>query len=295
MPIMLVYVRPMYAPTLLFTAIGLYDLMQRREIKKMLGYVFTILLLVGLFGYRNYVLSGYPFFPNKAFAIWNPSWLVPSEQVDALYQYIRNYSWPRDMEWSSGIFKWVQDLYGYDKFLLLLGGAGLLSGLLLMSTKFKRIPLVGWLFVLIQLLIWLILSPEPRFVSGLFISGWLLFYLRVSAFSATTWIRPQQIRTTLVVILLGFSLLILHSKFTKEQSDYENHIYPSKIPTPETHIFTWQGIDVRLPQKWKNNWNARCYLTPLPCTYDSLPGVKMRGKKLKNGFYVERYEKRRIP
>jgi hypothetical protein len=48
------------------------------------------------------------------------------------------------------------------------------------------------------------------------------------------------------------------------------------------------GNTFRIPEPINNNWNARCYGTDLPCLYKIDPGLKPRGKNIREGFHLEK-------
>jgi hypothetical protein len=81
---------------------------------------------------------------------------------------------------------------------------------------------------------------------------------------------------------------------TKEGNAYINVLQPAKIPAPKLQKISTDDFNANIPDKIPPNWNKRCYLTPLPCVYDSVPGVRLIGNTIKDGFYVEYVAPRKI-
>jgi hypothetical protein len=73
-----------------------------------------------------------------------------------------------------------------------------------------------------------------------------------------------------------------------KQEEYRNIVLPKKLPQPPTKQFMIDGITFRIPEPINNNWNARCYGTDLPCLYKIDPGLKPRGKNIREGFHLEK-------
>ncbi len=292
-PPILFCVRPIYAPALLFTFWALVELLKQRKYTKTILSIVMISGIIMLFLVRNYVLTGYPLYPSRILDIQDAPWKVPSEQLEKLYAFIQNYSIPRDKCLSEAIRFWIDKLYNYDKIFLLLGTLGLLWQLTAPPVKKNRWQLIFWMYVVLQMGVWMITSPEPRFISGIFGIGHLLLFKRISQIFN----RNSQVKASryIILMLIFYLTIVLGRKIKNEYTLYANFLYPIQIPKPETHTFTWEGVKVYIPEKWNNNWNRRCFLSNLPCVYDSLAGIKMLGNKIENGFYVEKQYDRNIP
>jgi hypothetical protein len=87
------------------------------------------------------------------------------------------------------------------------------------------------------------------------------------------------------VLMLGFCGIYTLKKLTLPS--YRNWVFPASLPTPPVVTVTVGGIELHIPGKILNNWNARCYGTNLPCLYQVHPGLKARGKDISDGFYID--------
>lgn len=290
LPPILFCIRPLYAPVLLITLWLLYTLLQKNNYKAFALYSLFSILIIFSFLYRNYILSGHPLYPSELLSFWHPKWMVPEQRVEELYLYINEFIKPGNTQFLESIRTWLGNLYSYDLAFMIIG----MIGWVISITKLKNagtFSIIIRLYVVTQLTIWYIVSPEPRFIAGLFLVGQFYLYKAVSDnvnFST-------QIKYSTIALFICVNVLVLYKKINSENKEYRSWVLPTPIPKPEIHTFTWEGNRVNIPKKFENNWNARCYLTPLPCVYDSLYGIKMIGNNIQNGFYVDRYEKRNIP
>lgn len=295
LPPILICIRPLYLPTLLFSLYALYQYALSKKYRIVFFYAIGASLTAMLFFYRNYILSGHPLYPSQLLSLTNPAWQVPIQQIDSLQQYIRHFVWPANMNGWSGWIGWIEHLYTYDLMFIVLGMLGGIINLIQIRKQSIPFPFLVGAVLTLQLALWFGISPEPRFIAGVFVVGQFLLYQNLLHLIQTPTLPAATIQKLLVVVFIFLNVGLLYGKWTRERSNYTNVIWPQALPKPESHIFTKQGIEFHIPEKWNGNWNARCYLTPLPCVYDTLPGVRPLGKKIEEGFYVEEYQKRNIP
>jgi len=302
LPPILCSIRLIYFPSLLITA---YILLRWHKEKRFKSIAYTIAVTTVALGahvYRSYVLSGYPLYPSSLFTFSIPYWQVPKEQLTHLLEYIRNYSISRELGFVSQLMSWASYLFHYEKLVVGLGGLGLLVAgfqqyVVKKETDKKRLNFTNVLamYISVQILLWFYVSPEPRFIAGIFFIGQTM--LLRSIFQKL--INNEKITGTLhrsiSILFCVFLAILILMKLTKEKEDYMNIYWPKLIPKPETRNFIWERTMVRIPEKINDNWNNRCYLTPLPCVYDSLPGIKMKSSNLADGFYTEQYKRRKLP
>jgi hypothetical protein len=61
-------------------------------------------------------------------------------------------------------------------------------------------------------------------------------------------------------------------------------VYPIAFKEPPYQIIKLDDVDLKLPYQVNNNWDCRCYFTPLPCITQKNPYLQPRDKSLSNGF-----------
>jgi len=292
-PPILFCIRPLYAPALIFSIIGIISYWKVRRYAKSILFTCGILTIILLFLYRNYVLTGYPLFPSTLIKFSDTIWKMPQDQVDQLYEYIRNYTFERKNDTIKALKIWFNEMYLYDIIFMVLGMCGIFWDLILTILNKNTTKIIWTFYFVLQIAIWIFISPEPRFISGIFAVGHFLLFMKISVILK---IQKSNIIMPTLILTMIFSLCIISiNKIKNETSKYMNFLVPHEIPNPETHTFTWEGKKIQIPEKLDGNWNPRCYLIAPPCVYDSLPGIKMLGDKIENGFYVDKRYKRNIP
>ncbi len=291
-PPLLFCIRPIYAPLML---LSLYSII-KLNIQNQKATLFKTSLFYGIFItmflWRNIQISGYVLFPSTWIDITNVKWKMPKEYVTIQWEYINNYTWDRSLNIIDAGLKWLKGLYLYDRILVLFG---IISIVFLTTRKTKlsvRIILHCSLFLMLTL--WLFVSPEPRFISGIFFTSIFMtlsqMWPRINQLYYLKWLITICTSATLIIT----PLFIVIQKLTKEGNAYTNLITPAEIPSPNYNTISTDDFKVNLPDKISKNWNKRCYLTPLPCVYDSVPGVRLIGNTIKEGFYVDYVAPRKI-
>ena len=138
----------------------------------------------------------------------------------------------------------------------------------------------------VWLVCWFFISPDPRFIYGILLFGvFLLAYLLISMIKNDGLLKA--LNSILIIAMITGSTYYFISKLWKEPQ-YRNWLVPAKLPEPPVHEFVINGITLRVPEPINNNWNARCYGTPIPCLYIIDPRLKPRGKEIQNGFRLEK-------
>ena len=140
--------------------------------------------------------------------------------------------------------------------------------------------------MILWLISWFIIAPDPRFVYGILLFGTFLLVYHLISFIK----NPRSIQLSLnalTILVIGGLSYYLVSKPLK-QTEYRNWISPLQLPQPPVKEFVIDGVTFRIPELIKNNWNARCYGTQLPCLYQIDSRLRMRGKNISNGFHLEK-------
>lgn len=250
--------------------------------------VFLVWMTSGVF------LSGYPLYPSTLGRV-NADWAMPADQVKQNAN--RDYAWARiqgkppsevlgNMHW---VRPWLSRTYRkykmdvvYPSFLAT--GIGILTYLVTIQQKRFRpflkniiilVPIVG------SLLFWFFTAPEPRLAHALFFllpfSPIMILILCLAELSGTHIINLVTVLTFLFLasylITPQFSYII--SFFTQQYADV--------ISIPLTKNSTDSGPIVYMPEAGDQCWDS-----PLPCTPDFNPKLKLRTPgALVSGFTIK--------
>jgi hypothetical protein len=294
-PAYLFTVRIINFPILLLSLIALITFIKQRNFKNVYLPIAYCLLLVIPFIIRNTIISGYPFYPATSFDLANVDWKPDPKITERLLEYIKYYNRVSttylDIEQtkalgSNWISSWFKYLFLFDKVLVIAGTIGIiLSMIKLFINKNKATTLLTTISVA-WLICWLIISPDPRFVYGILLFGIFLLAYYFSSIIKNTSVLKTSINVLIIVMIAALSWYFI-SKLWK-QKEYRNIVLPTKLPQPPTKQFMIDGNTFRIPEPINNNWNARCYGTDLPCLYKIDPGLKPRGKNIREGFHLEK-------
>lgn len=270
----------------------------RKQVRTILPACIVSAVLCAALLTRNYITSGYLFFPSMAFNVFNPDWKVEASRIESLLEFIRYYNRVADhlqeiqVTKNQGALGWVpawfQHLAFLDKALVMVA----LPGLLIISITIKKLPggnkryamraLV--LTLLLSLVCWMLIAPDPRFAyASLAIAGVGFIVL-----ATKHWIG--RVPASILSYSLGVVALLLitytgHKIITNV--DYRNPVHPVTIPSPPVRVININGMPFYIPEAIRNNWNARCFASPLPCLYEVRPGLTPRGKSLSDGFKIK--------
>lgn len=294
--VFLVTVRLINAPLLLLTCYSIIHLIRNKNWKKLVSLILLSLLFIIPFFARQVILSGYPLFPAPYLNFFNVDWKVERSTIDSLLHFIKYFNRVNDMfqpiqvterlTFPTWISSWYYHLFKYDKFIFIPAITGF--AITLVSVKFIKQSTMSMkiflLTILIQLLTWFFIAPDPRFVYGPFACGTiLLFYI----ISQKVKIEISKYFRLLLYLLISITVLS-YTGFKLSTSDRvtDNLIYPTKIPKPKVKKELIGNIYVYFPERINSNWNARCYATDLPCLYNLKPGLELRGNQIKEGFRI---------
>lgn len=258
-----------------------YFFITKQPLKKYL--VTAVMFLLFLLPYisKNYIQTGYPLYPYTAFSNFStPDWKVPEQLVTRFSDYmalsnryinqsIPEYAWQNPGDLSGWIYGWLQHLTLTDK---LLCGFAILTLIVSFFIRMPKHTKIIYYTCAALLLLWFFTSPDPRFAYGslLFIAFLPLSFL----LKKVPLVRIQW------VLLAAAAGILVYGYFKR---DNFNLIHPPAIEVPP-----FQKINgFHLPERINNNWNIRCYDTPLPCICQLNPYLEARGKNISDGFRMK--------
>lgn len=289
-PCFLFTVRMVNAPILLY-ALFLFILLQKRDKRTWLLFLPAGAFLIIPFIWRNFLLSGYPFYPIYQLAPFHADWQVSRALLVKIADYNTHFN-RGDLETSRLPFPgWVPAWYGdqpfYNEILLAVMPVCWLIVLARWKRNSGRFPLHYRLlmaFMIVQICSWLYVAPDPRFVYGVLLSS--LFAGMLSLPLTLTRQGCKRIMRTGLFVMSGF-LFIYTTRKVFADPDYRNGLLPHALPVPVSRDITVDHLVLHIPDKVLDNWNPRCYDLPLPCLYIKNPYLRARGKNIRDGFRLD--------
>lgn len=297
-PVFLFTVRLINFPFLLLSVFAFFLLLQKNHWKKATLFALLGILLVTPFLIRNVIVSGYLFYPSLSFDWFTVDWKADKEKTLQLLKYIKYYNRVStgflDIDdtaafgFPAWIAQWFKYMLAYNKIIFIPGIAGLILSpfLLFRKRKYRSASVFAFLIaILIQVIVWFITAPDPRFIYGCLFAGILILLLALkNVFDKT------QIKKTFSFVLSTTALAIIFFAVVKPiRSDaYRNWIFPAALPDPPVTNISVDGIEMHIPDAILNNWNPRCYATDLPCLYEADPRLHSRGKTIADGFKLKK-------
>jgi hypothetical protein len=290
-PIFLFTVRMINAPLLLISLFyifyGKHFSVRRLSIAILTGILFVLPFLV-----RNFILSGYPFFPVYQVDWFSPDWKADKSQVIEISQYIKYFNRVNPMFQSINetmtlgfpqwIASWYHNLFRFDKCIFtmsILGYAFVLTGIRRFFSSVQRYFLA---VMIIQLAVWLFFAPDPRFVQGILLFG---IYAAIQKLPIMAVINRKVLKFS-TIVFAGLILIYGMSKSIRD-INYRNLLVPARLPAPAIQTIAINHIELHLPSKVLSNWNPRCYDVALPCLYRIDPRLETRGSGIANGFRLK--------
>jgi len=295
-PVYLLTVRLINFPLLLLSLFAFTLFIKQKQARQLLIPVFYCFLLFVPFLIRNIIIGGYPFYPATYFDLTNVDWKPDPEITKRLLLYIKYFNRVSttylDIEQtkalgSAWIPAWFQHLFLFDKILVLAGISGILfTGVKLLIQKKNYSKSIIMSLMIAWLICWFIISPDPRFVYGVLLFGTFLLTFHLISFIKYPRSIKFSLKALIILMVIGLSYYLVSKPL--KQKEYRNWISSAKLPQPPVQEVVIDEITFRIPASINNNWNARCYGTQLPCIYKIDPRLKMRGKKISNGFHLEK-------
>lgn len=268
----------------------LFYLIISKRIKYWLYTMLAGILILIPFLIKNYLVSGYPFFP-VSFSIASPDWQLPKEMADYYRQYIHltnryynsiglDYKHLPELMDKSWIKYWFHGLLIQQKLIILTVFSSLL--LLFLKTKiaadYKKIRVLFFL-MLIMAAAWLFSAPSPRFGYGVILP---LAFFPICFFIGQR--VTSNIHQPLIIFTIFISSYYLYKKSSPIFNSPENFIHTAKLIQPPVNIVLIKGTEFNLPEYTNNGWMRDCYNTDIPCIYQENKYLQPRGHSLKDGF-----------
>lgn len=223
-------------------------------------------LVIGVYGIRGVIISGFPFYPTRLLAVFDAPWKVPSSGMAGDTEGIRN--WPTRGE-GGGVFgffgRWVENQFGFTNVVfgvVVLATVAVLGILAIRAHGMARLravflpllPITG--ASMAGLAVCLVYAPALRFVSGyFFVTAGLL----VAGFlSQGNWLRATISRRVIIGLLAAAAVLPNLSGVARLPVALA---VPPPLPPPEVEEKkTLQGEVVRV------NSGGGSWAAPLPST-----------------------------
>ncbi|HXG44932.1 MAG TPA: hypothetical protein VNJ71_09280 [Gemmatimonadales bacterium] len=270
----------------------------------------TVLLLGGSWAARGALLSGYPLFPSRLVSL-PVEWRTPPEHADAEFAFAAHSSRASTenapvVRGEAGLAAWLPEWWRvsatdnpYELLIpIAVGSVTLAAGLVLRSGP---VPPTWWLLppIGIALTVWFLTAPEPRYIWDVAWSAAALgmaslaLLLKRPAFGA---VDRAVLRA---VVILAASVLLVKPLAAPHPKDLG--LSPARrllselflLPSPEAAL-----ADERHPVEVRtyvtrsglslNVVDHRCWDTPIPCTPNPAPNLRLRVPgRLARGFVVD--------
>jgi hypothetical protein len=251
---------------------------------------------LGPFLIKNYMQTGYLFFPYQFADVFQSSWKVPREMVSSFNRYIYlsnhyiNRAIPKNAWGSSGSFSYYNDwflhLVTLDKIIIISSLVSFPISLIALKNIYRDQlkKIIGFYFLaVIALLFWLLESPDLRFSFGLLL--FVVFFPLTALFAV--YIKPWAHSIALIVFIGGIGYYIYQKG--KHYPNLENLFYVQSIDVPPYRQEFINNYQFNIPDKINNNWNSRCLDCPMPCVYQINPFLNLLGTRMKYGFKMSPY------
>jgi hypothetical protein len=263
---------------------------QTKQPLKIYGYTAAILALFILpFFTKNYIQTGYLFYPYTFLDLFSPDWKLPLPFVHRFQEFITLsnkyiYEDVPTEAWGSSSFKWLNTwflkLALYDKVLLVLFLVSIPCLIFyhrLINQHFRRIT-IYLLAILPVVIVWLFISPDPRFLYGfiLFNTFYILTFVLLLFNKASVHNISYKL-TFWVIFLFAFYKISLYDGPLLSAS------FPEKPPYKKVEI---NYNTFYLAQKKTASELLKCVDLPIPCIYSINPYLQMRSSRLEDGFKI---------
>ena len=295
-PAYLLTVRLINYPLLLLSLFAFILFIKQKQTRQLILPIAYCLLLIVPFLIRTIIIAGYPFYPATYFDFTNVDWKPDPQITERLLEFIKYFNRVAttyfDIEQtkalgSAWIPAWFQHLFPYDKILVLAAFTGILFTVIklrIQKNDYSKLVITG--LMILWLISWFIIAPDPRFVYGILLFGIFLFEYHLSSFVNDFRSIKFLLNALIILMIAGLSYYLVSKPL--KQKEYRNWISRLQLPQPPVKEFVIDGITFRIPELINNNWNIRCYGTELPCLYEIHPRLKPRGKNIRNGFHLEK-------
>ena len=262
-------------------------LIQTKQVHKQL-YSITVAFSLFAIPYliKNFIQTGYIFFPFTFFDIFTPDWKLPAEMANRFNEYISLsnkyiYTNVPSEAWEKPSYNWLNSWYFklafYDKVLLLLNVATVFFFLFkgFKNTSFKHLN--PYLLVQIPVcFLWFISGPDPRFLYG---------YILFSTFTILSIIVLKYLKPKSFCILTSLAFVTILLLSTYKGFTYQGFLVRA-LPAEKTSFkeVTINNTSFIIPDRNKNTGMLHCEILAIPCIYQFNPYLQMRGESIESGF-----------
>ena len=295
-PVYLLTVRLINFPLLLLSLFAFTLFIKQKQTKQLLLPTVYCLLLTVPFLIRSIIIAGYPFYPATYFDFTNVDWKPDPQVTEGFLEFIKYYNRVSttyfDIEQtkalgSAWVPAWFQYLFPYDKIVVLAGFTGiLLTVIKIFIRKNNHSTSIITGLMILWLISWFLVAPDPRFVYGILLFGTFLLAYHLISFIKDRGSLKFLLNVVIILMIAGLSYYLVSKPL--KQTKYRNWVSPLQLPQPTVKEPVIDGITFRIPELINNNWNIRCYGTELPCLYRIDHRLKPRGKNIRSGFHLEK-------
>lgn len=295
-------------PFFLISLVICFLLLRERSFNQAAKLSFLGVFAISAMLWRSYRLTGWLLFPVFSGSN-NPDWKVADAEVDEYLAGVKGFARhiPSKQELADGLsYKaislqsfaewvpvWISERSLSDLILILSALAGWLflfwyAGNKVRQQFFAQWPLIffTWLSGM-MLLFWFINAPDPRF--GIAALGSGFSYLIASLMIRLVHFFPSLSGKLVKPVLISFAALFLYLN-RDAQSLRKNVWIPASYMKPWLQVFPVSDKVAAFaplenqPSPWLDG--SMCWDAPLPCTTRENPALRLRGKGLKDGFYL---------
>ncbi|RYD56592.1 MAG: hypothetical protein EOP56_11105 [Sphingobacteriales bacterium] len=249
---------------------------------------------------RNYLISGYLIYPLYSLDLFDVPWKSPLEIVIAEKEVVKYYALGLPVGANVSFAEMIRSWLGYLRssnpvyvYIVYLMGVCILLNIamalyaLFRKIFFERLPLILVnLFLIISLIYWFSLGPDPRFGNG-YIIPFIAITLALCIQGIVKKMQPVFVYGALSVFLLLQVAMLKGAAISRSQNNKDNVvafnlISPAPYAVPDTFsMYLKEGIKV-----YKTRNNTQCWDAPLPCTIER-EVFKAQGEKIHDGFLPE--------
>jgi len=295
-PAYLLTVRLINFPLLFLSLLAFILFIKQKQFRELILPLAYCFILIVPFLIRSIIISGFPFYPATFFDFTNVDWKADPQITKSFLEFIKYFNRVStaylDLEetkalGSAWIPAWFQHLFSFDKILVLAGSTGILfTGIKLFIKKDNYSRSIITVLMILWIISWFIIAPDPRFIYGVLLFGTFLLAFHLISFIKDPGSIKSLLNILIILMITGLTYYLVSKPL--KQMEYRNWTFPLQLPQPRVKEFVIDGIIFRVPEIINNNWNIRCYGTKLPCLYEIDPRLKPRRKDIRNGFHLEK-------
>ncbi|PWV48158.1 hypothetical protein [Chitinophaga sp. S165] len=292
LPAFLITVKISSIPVLLLSAIIYFEALRAKKYLQLTAMLGIALFTVAPWIIRNIILTGYPLFPIEQPDFLHTGWAVDMSRLRSTrldittfaYYHVADYArYASDTFFQRMSFWFNNCLKYYEKAVVLFV---LISPIIVLIRR-KHLPTGGlslYLFLLAGCCFWYIQAPDLRFGYS-----YIAPLMTITAIICVPKVQAQKVYAPILGLVLVFHLITvklekgLWQQFVdKKMTAVIPHPQWWLTPTPYAPVpYTTHDTPVRahVPNYW-----GLCWDSPIPCTNELPPDIKMRGQSLGDGF-----------